>query len=155
MVEGKPTPDEAKEVEKDLNNKFAGTKNTAKVLVTFSDTPDGAPKITSFQPSDLNAHYLSLKETVRENILAAFSIDGVLIGLHTTDGIFSQEAFEQSFKIFNKTEIQPMQQDIIKAFKKLGYNIEFKPFKIDWENDFVAPSTVSSEGEENQNNVAE
>lgn len=155
LVEGKPTPDEAKEVEKDLNNKFAGTKNTAKVLVTFSDTPDGAPKITSFQPSDLNAHYLSLKETVRENILAAFSIDGVLIGLHTTDGIFSQEAFEQSFKIFNKTEIQPMQQDIIKAFKKLGYNIEFKPFKIDWENDFVAPSTVSSEGEENQNNVAE
>jgi hypothetical protein len=96
-----------------------------------------------------------LKETVRENILAAFSIDGVLIGLHTNDGVFSQEAFEQSFKIFQKTEIQPIQQQIIKAFKKLGYDIEFKPFRIDWENDFVAPSTITDEGEENKNNVAE
>lgn len=134
LVEGKPTEDEAKEVEKDLNTKFAGTKNNAKLLVTFSDSPDGAPKITSFQPSDLNAHYLSLKETVRENILAAFSIDGMLIGLHTADGVFSQEGYEQQFKLFSKTEIVPIQDTITRAFKKLGYNLVFKPFTINWEN---------------------
>lgn len=150
LVEGKPTEDEAKEVEKDLNNKFAGTKNNAKLLVTFSDTPDGAPKITSFQPADMNAHYLSLKDTVRENILAAFSIDGMLIGLHTADGVFSQEGFEQQFKIFSKTEIQPLQDNISKAFKKLGYNIVFKPFVIDWENDFVNSTDVENNNTNNE-----
>ena len=155
LCEGKPTEDEVKKVEEKLNEKFCGTKNNAKLLVCFADSKDTAPEVTSFTAADINAHYLSLKETVRENILAAFSIDGILVGLHTNDGVFSQEAFEQSFKIFQKTEIQPIQQNIIKAFKKLGYELEFKPFKIDWENDFVAPSTVTEEGEENQNNVAE
>lgn len=155
LCEGKPTEDEAKKVEKKLNEKFAGTKNNAKLLVCFADSKDTAPEVTTFQAADVNAHYLSLKEQVRENILAAFSVDGILIGLHTNDGVFSQEAFEQSFKLFAKTEIQPIQQQIIKCFKKLGYDIEFKPFKIDWENDFVSPATVTDEGEENQNNVAE
>jgi hypothetical protein len=76
-----------------------------------------------------------------------------LIGLHTTDGVFSQESFEQSFKLFNKTEIQPLQQQIIKAFKKLGYDLEFKPFKIDWDNEETKESVVTNEGEEN--NVTE
>lgn len=155
LCEGKPTEDEVKKVEKKLNEKFCGTKNNAKLLVCFADSKDTAPEVTPFQSQDVNAHYLSLKDQTRENILAAFSIDGILVGLHTNDGVFSQEAFEQSFKIFQKTEIQPIQQQIIKCFKKLGYDIEFKPFKIDWENDFVQPSTVTEEGEENQNNVAE
>ena len=156
LCEGKPSSeDELRQVERDLNSKFSGTKNNAKLMVMFADSKDTAPEVNSFTAADINAHYLSLKETVRENILAAFSIDGILVGLHTNDGVFSQEAFEQSFKIFNKTEIQPIQQQIIKAFKKLGYDIEFRPFKIDWENDFVKPATVTDEGEENQNNVAE
>lgn len=153
LVEGKPTEEEAKQVEKDLNAKFAGTKNAAKLLVTFSDSPEGAPKITSFQPSDLNAHYLSLQDTVRENIYAAFNVDPILIGLHTTDGVFSQESFEQSFKLFNKTEIQPLQQQIIKAFKKLGYDIEFKPFKIDWDNEKTQETVVTNEGEDSKTNA--
>ena len=151
LCEGKPSEEEVKKVEKKLNEKFAGTKNNAKLLVCFADSKDTAPEITTFQAADVNSHYLSLKDTTRENILAAFSIDGILVGLHTNDGVFSQEAFEQSFKIFQKTEIQPIQQNIIKAFKKLGYNIEFKPFKIDWENEFVAPAVVE-EPENNNNN---
>lgn len=153
LCEGKPTEDEVKKVEKKLNEKFAGTKNNAKLLVCFADSKDTAPEINAFQSQDVNAQYITLKDQVRENILAAFSIDGILVGLHTNDGVFSQEAFEQTFKIFQKTEIQPIQQQIIKCFKKLGYDLEFKPFKIDWENDFVAPSTVTDEGEENNTNT--
>jgi hypothetical protein len=150
LCEGKPTPDEAKKVEKELNQKFCGTKNNAKLLVCFADSKDSAPDVTPFQSADVNAHYLSLKEQVRENILAAFSIDGILVGLHTNDGVFSQEAFEQSFKIFQKTEIQPIQQNIIKAFKKLGYDLEFKPFHIDWDNEQMESTVITDNGEEEQ-----
>lgn len=149
LVEGKPSEDEAKQVEKDLNAKFAGTKNAAKLLVTFSDSPEGAPKITSFQPSDLNAHYLSLKETVQNNIFTAFSMDPILVGVKTTDGVFSDSAYQEAFKLFNKTEILPIQQQIIKAFKKLGYDLEFKPFKIDWIEENGQETVVTNEGEEN------
>lgn len=132
LCEGKPTKEEAKSVERELNEKFAGTRNNAKLLVAFADGPESAPQITPFQSADLNAHFLSLKDMVRENILAAFCLDGVLIGLHTNDGVFSQGAFMESYDLFQKTEILPIQQNIVKAFKKLGYTISFKPFVINW-----------------------
>ena len=142
LVEGKPTEEECKKVEKDLNAKFSGSKNAAKLLVTFSDSPEGAPKITSFQPSDLNAHYLSLRETVQNNIFAAFSIDPLLVGVRTTDGVFSQQAYQEAFDLFNATEILPLQQTIIKAFKKLGYDLEFKPFVIKWSSGETSDTSV-------------
>ena len=133
LVEGKPTQDEAREIEKEINAKFAGTKNAAKLLVTFSDSPEGAPKVTPFAAADMNAHYLSLKETTRDNIFGAFGMSPLLVGIHNGDGIFNQDSFEQEFKLFNKTEIEPIQKQFIKAFKKLGYDIVFKPFKIEWD----------------------
>ena len=132
MCEGKPGPDEVKQVEKKLNEKFCGTKNNAKLLVCFADSKDTAPEITSFQASDINAHYLSLKDQSISNVYAAFSIDPILIGVRTSDGLFAQSAYQEAFDLFNKTEIEPIQRQIIKCFNKLGYELEFKPFKIEW-----------------------
>lgn len=134
LVEGKPTEEEAHAVERDLNEKFCGVKNNAKLLVTFSDSKDSAPIIHEFNPSDMNAHYLSLKDATRDNIFAAFSVDPVLLGLRTTDGVFNKDNFEQVFKLYNTTEIIPMQKQIQKAYSKLGINFTFKPFKINWED---------------------
>lgn len=142
LCQGVPTPEEAKEIEKDLNSKFAGTKNNAKLLVVFADNKDSAPIVEPFQAADLNQHYISLKETVQNNIFASFSVDPLLIGVRTTDGVFSQQAYQEAFDLFNKTEIVPIQQNIIKAFKKLGYNIVFKPFVIKWSNSETSDTHV-------------
>lgn len=133
LCQGIPTAEEAKEVEKKLNEKFSGTKNNAKLMVCFADSRDTAPIIDAFNSSDINAHYLSLKDQVHASILGAFNIDGLLIGIHTESGVFAQSSFEPLFKLFNKTEIQPIQQNIKRVFKRLGYDIEFKPFQINWE----------------------
>ena len=133
LVEGKPTREEASAVEKDLNDKFCGVKNNAKLVVTFSDNKDSAPVIHEFNPSDMNAHYLSLKDTTRDNIFAAFSVDPLLVGLRTTDGLFNKDNFEQIFKLYNTTEIKPIQRQIQKAYARLGINFTFVPFKINWE----------------------
>lgn len=142
LCQGVPTPEEAKEVEKDLNAKFSGTKNAAKLLVVFADSKDTAPIIESFQAADLNQHYISLKETVQNNIFAAFSIDPLLVGVRTTDGVFSQQAYQEAFDLFNATEILPIQQTIIKAFSKLGYNLEFKPFVVNWSSGETSDTSI-------------
>ena len=143
LCEGKPTDDEAKAVEKKLNEKFSGTKNNAKLLVCFADSKETAPEVTSFNSADINAHYLSLKEQAQNNIYAAFSIDPILVGVRTSDGVFAQSAYQEAFDLFNRTEILPIQKQIAKAFKKLGYDIVFKPFKIEWSSN------------NNQNNINE
>lgn len=148
LCEGKPGPDEVKQVEKNLNEKFCGVKNTAKLLVAFADSKETAPEITPFQSADLNAHFLTLKEMTENNIYAAFSIDPLLVGVRNSDGVFASSAYQEAFDLFNRTEIVPIQQQIIKCFNKLGYDIEFKPFKIDW-------STNQTENETNVNEVVQ
>lgn len=149
LCEGKPgSEEELRKVEKDLNSKFCGVKNTAKLVVAFADSKDTAPEITPFQSADLNAHFLTLKEMTENNIYTAFSIDPILVGVRTSDGVFASSAYQEAFDLFNSTEILPIQKQIIKAFKKLGYDLVFKPFKIDW-------SANQTESETNVNEVVE
>lgn len=136
LCDGKPqNEEELRAVEKSLNEKFSGTKNAAKLLVTFSDNKDTAPIVTTFQSADLNAHFISLKESIETNIFTAFSMDPLLIGKRTTTGVFSESAYKEAFDLFNATEIKPIQEIIKKAIKKLGIDIEFTPFNIEWSTD--------------------
>lgn len=135
LCEGKPSEEEVKGVEADINRKFAGTKNAGKILVTFSDSPETTPKITAFNPTDLNSCYLSLQATSIDNLFSAFCLDPILIGRHPDTGIFSETAYKEAFDLYNATTIKPIQQKIKKAFSKLGYNFEFKPFTIEWSTD--------------------
>lgn len=146
LCEGKPTEEEAKVVEKKLKEKFEGTRNTAKILVTFSDSKETTPEITSFQPSDLNAHFLSLKDMVQKNVFTAFGMDPILVGVLNSDGVFAQSAYQEAYDLFKTTQIEPIQRIIIKAFKKLGYDLTFKPFKINWSSN-VEKTQVSNEKE--------
>lgn len=123
FVEGVPTEAEQEEVEKKVNKKFSGAKNASKAIFTFSDNAEGAPKITLLTPADMTAQYNALLERVRENVFAAFAIDPILLGLKTTDGVFSTEQYDEIYNLFNKSHIEPMQREFIRAFKKLGYEL--------------------------------
>lgn len=123
FVEGVPPEAEQEEVEKKVNKKFAGAKNASKAIFTFSDSAEGAPKITLLTPADMTAQYNALLERVRENVFAAFAIDPILLGLKTTDGVFSTEQYDEIYNLFNKSHIEPMQREFIRAFNKLGYEL--------------------------------
>ena len=129
FVEGVPSEDEQAEVEKKVNKKFSGAKNASKAIFTFSDSADTAPKITLLNPTDLTSQYTALLDKVRENIFAAFAMNSNLLGLQTKDGVFNSEQYDQIYNLFNKTQIEPMQKEIIKAMKKLGYDLIFNAFE--------------------------
>lgn len=129
FVEGVPTEDEQAEVEKKVNKKFSGAKNASKAIFTFSDSADTAPKITLLSPTDLTSQYTALLDKVRENIFAAFAMNSNLLGLQMKDGVFNSEQYDQIYNLFNKTQIEPMQKEIIKAMKKLGFDLVFNAFE--------------------------
>lgn len=129
FVEGVPTEAEQAEVEKKVNKKFSGAKNASKAIFTFSDSAETAPKITLLNPTDLTAQYTALLDKVRENIFAAFAMNSNLLGLQMKDGVFNSEQYDQIYNLFNKTQIEPMQKDIIRAMKKLGFDLTFNAFE--------------------------
>lgn len=142
FVEGIPTEDEQKEVEKKVNEKFSGARNASKAIFTFSDSAEGAPKITLLTPSDMTAQYNALLERVRDNVFAAFAMNSNLLGLKTTDGVFNTEQYNEIYNLFNRSQIEPMQKELKKAFDRLGYNLMFNAME-------------DNAAENNQNNTTE
>lgn len=132
LCEGKPTPEEMKKVEDQFRQKFSGSKNAAKFILTFSDSKEGLPQFTKIGFESFVDQYKELQLTSRDNLFVAFRMNPILTGVKTTDGIFSEEQFKEAFALYNKTVIEPLQRDIKKLFKKCGLTINFVPFEIDW-----------------------
>lgn len=132
LCEGKPTPEEMKKVEDQFRQKFSGSKNASKFILTFSDSKEGVPQFNKIGFESFVDQYKELQLTSRDNLFAAFRMNPILTGIKTTDGIFSEDQFKEAFALYNKTVIQPLQKDIKKVFKKCGLTIDFLPFTVDW-----------------------
>lgn len=129
--------DEVKEIQDKFNEKFLGTTNAGKIVLSFNDDLSHKTTIERVPEDQYDQKYQSLAESVKKDVYAAFRINPILLGLNDTNGGFNSEEFAEAFKLFNKTVISPIQKDIIDSMEKvLGKGcIEFKPFQIEWEKD--------------------
>lgn len=136
--------DEIDELEQKIYEKFSGTSNAGKVVLSFNDDSEHATTIERLADDGLDDKYKNLMETTRENIYAGFRFNPVLTGLNKTNSGFTGQEFSEAFKLYNKTVIQPAQKEIIDAFEKIFGKgcMEIKPFTIEFD-------TVAEEPAEN------
>lgn len=130
---GMPNDEQKKEIEKDVNEKFAGYKNAGRILTNYcADKAHSlvvdTPKVESF-----GDRYNALAKYARESIFTAFRAVPSLFGLMTESKGFSSEEFEQAFKLYNKTAVLPIQRRIADAYDKIyGQKgvLTIKPFDL-------------------------
>lgn len=135
---GRPTEEMQEEIEKNLNEKFGGFSNAGRMLVAFNDNKDNAVTIQKIDAADFGERYQALSKNCKQEIYSAFQAHPVLFGLPTEGTGFSDQDFNEAFKVFNKTVILPIQKVIKSAFEKiLGEKeiISIEPFNIDWSED--------------------
>ena len=131
---GTPPDDMKKEIEQDVNEKFAGHKNAGRIMVAFS--PDRAHGITLEQPKveDFGSHYQALEKNVRQQIFTAFRSSPVLFGIPTENNGFAADNYQDAFRLYNRTVVKPIQTIIADAydyiFGKAGF-INITPFSLD------------------------
>lgn len=125
--------DVMQEAEDMVYEKFSGTSNAGKIIISFNDSKDNATTIERLQDDGLDNKYQNLATSVKADIYSAFRINECLVGLNKETG-FSKTEFSEAFTLYNKTVIRPIQQDLIDALETvLGEKcIEIKPFSIDW-----------------------
>lgn len=116
---GVPTDEEKKEIEKNVAEKFGGAENSARFLLLFNDSKDNATTVERLSSDDFDERYESLAKRSREQIFIAFRATPSLFGLATADNAFNSEEYEQSFRLFNKTVVRPIQVKITSALAKL------------------------------------
>jgi hypothetical protein len=73
-----------------------------------------------FKVEDFGERYKALSSHSRTQIFTAFRAIPLLFGLTSEANTgFSTEEFEQSFKLYNRTQIQPVQRMICDAYDKI------------------------------------
>lgn len=127
--------DEIDELEQKVYDKFSGTSNSGKIMLSFNDNTESATTIERLADDGLENKYNNLMETTKNDIYAGFRINPVLVGLNNSNSAFTAQEFSEAFKLYNKTVIQPAQKEIVDAFEKLFGKgcIEIKPFTIQFD----------------------
>ena len=128
---GEPDEDTKARIEKDVKEKFCGTDNAGSFLLLFNDSKDNACEIAKIQDDKFDLKYDALAKSVKEDIFIAFRATPTLFGLPNENNGFSKQEYLESFELYNKTVVVPLQKDVERAFKSIGFIIKFKTFKLD------------------------
>lgn len=132
---GDPGDEIKEEIVSDLEEKFSGYQNGKRFMVSFNKDRMSAVTIDAIKTDDFSERYKALEESSRRQIFAAFRAQPLLFGLNSDVSTgFSTDEFEQSFKLYNRTQIRPAQRLIADAFDRIYGSkgvLTIKPFSLE------------------------
>lgn len=129
---GVPAAAIQEEIERNLNEKFAGQKNAGRIMCSWNPSKDAQTTIQKMEIQDYGEKYQTLSDHSRQQIFTAFRANGNLFGIPQATG-FSQEEYDAAFRLFNRTQILPVQDLIVDAFDKIfgvKGSVKIKPFSM-------------------------
>jgi len=128
------TDEQKKNIEKGIQQKFCGSES-ATFGVYFGD--DGRKmEVAKIEVDDAPEKYEAIRKAARENIFISMRATPVLFGLVTAANGFATSEYSDSFKLFQRTVIQPMQDIIEESLSTItGIDdvIKITPFAITFE----------------------
>lgn len=131
---GQPTEDVQKEIEKKIKEKFSGADNAGKFLVAFNDSKENGVTVERIQDDNFDKKYKSLREDTFKEIFVAFRAIPQLFGYSLTGTGFNKQEFSESYELYNKTTVSPIQRDIESSFDKVfgvEKSLTIIPFKLE------------------------
>ena len=153
---GVPTEEERRTIERQLNQKFAGTGNAGKILITFNDGKETTPTIEPIQMNDAQSAWVEMSKQSVNQILAGHRVTSpILFGIRAEGGGLGNNADElrDAFSLFSNTVIVPFQSTLIRGLEKIfrvndiNLDLYFKSLKP---ADFIDLEVTKTQSEEEQ-----
>lgn len=127
---GVPSDEDKDEIEKSIQDKFTGSENAGRFLMTFNDSKENAVTVERLGTDNYDERYASMAKRVRSEIFTAFRANPNLFGLPTENLGFNNEEYESTFTLFNRTFVRPIQKDLVAFLGSLGVEVEIVPFSL-------------------------
>ena len=129
LFEDLSDPSKRKKVEKAINDKFVGSENAGKVVVTWSTNPDMKTQVEAIPVNDSHDMYAHLSGKVNEEIVVAHRVPLSLAGVKVATGLQNDESINRvSMEYFQNTVIKPFQLLICSKMQEIlefnGINVE-------------------------------
>lgn len=131
---GNLTDEQKKGIEKSIKNKFCGSNPESSFMLYWKDGDEGM-NIQKIESDEKPERFLAIKDNARSNIYTSMRCTPTLFGLQTTSG-FSTTEYKDSYKLYQKSVIAPIQDTIVECIEKvIGKDtIEIKPYLINFED---------------------
>lgn len=122
------------EIEEKVNEKFSGTENAGRILLSFNDDKEHSTEMVRLPSDGLVDQYNTLADKVEKDIYTAFRINRVLLGDSSNETGFSKQPYIESFSLYQKSVIGPIQAEIEEAVNNVlgDGSLHFDKFTIDW-----------------------
>ena len=116
---GVPGVEEQALVENSIANKFTGTTNAGRFILSFNDNPEYKTTVEMLRPENLHQQYDFIAEESSRKIMLAHRITSqMLFGIKTSSGFSSNaDELKTSYEIMLALVIQPFQQEIVKTIQ--------------------------------------
>lgn len=116
---GDPGDQMKEQIEDEFTEKFSGHANAGRILFSWNNSKDTATTIESPTVEDFGDRYKALSERSRQQLFTAFRANPNLFGIPTEGNGFANEQYEESFRLYNRTAVQPMQRMICDAYDRI------------------------------------
>lgn len=116
---GAYTEDEKARIQMALEKKFCGVENAGALMCAFNESKESAVTIEAIKTEDFGDRYNALWGHCRQQIFTSFRANPNLFGIPTDNNGFAAEQYQESFKLYNRTHITPIQKRITEIFEKI------------------------------------
>ena len=116
---GIPDDDVKEQIEREFTEKFCGASNGGRTAFSWNPNKESATDIVEFEVKDFGERYKALSDRSRQQIFTAFRANPNLFGIPTEGNGFANEQYAESFKLYNRTQIKPVQRMIAGAYDKI------------------------------------
>lgn len=135
---GIPDDDVKEQIEREFTEKFCGASNGGRTAFSWNPNKESATDIVEFEVKDFGERYKSLSDHSKQQIFTAFRANPNLFGIPTEGNGFANEQYAESFKLYNRTQIKPVQRMIADAYDKIYGKpkvLTIVPFSMDGESE--------------------
>ena len=118
---GTPDPEQRQLIENRIYQKFSGSSNSGKFILSFNDDANTAASIEPIQLSDAHNQYQFLSdESMRKIMVAHRVVSPMLLGVKDSSGLGNNaDELKTASLLMDNTVIRPFQTLLIKAFDEI------------------------------------
>jgi hypothetical protein len=118
---GIPSDEERMQLERKINEKFSGSGNSGKLIITFNDGKETAPEVVPLNTGDNDDKYQFLSSEVNRKVLTAHRIvSPLLFGVKAESGFGNNaEEIKDSFELLLSSVIKPFQHTLLEGLGQI------------------------------------
>ena len=127
---GQPPAEVKDMIEAQIINKFTGSSNTGKFILSFNDNAESKADITPVQLSDAHNQYQFLSTESMQKVMMSHRVTSpMLLGIKDSTGFGNNaEELKTASILFDNTVIRPFQRLLLDGVRKImnanGYNLD-------------------------------